>query len=82
MSTVKYLSNHREHRYELVDEPKINNNNNNNNKEKQPKRIYIDKKFETKLSWIQTKGCHLNQRTISIDKNKEFFSRRKHANTI
>ena len=38
VTTVKYLSGHRKHRYELVDQPK-----------KQPNRIFIRKELATKV---------------------------------
>ena len=73
VSTVKYLSGHRKHRYELADEPK-----------KELNRFFIDKEVAIKVVLdcrtaaahkirIQTKLCNLKQRKSINNKNKRSF---------
>ena len=85
VSTVKYLSEHRKKRSELVDEPK-----------KQPSRIFLHKELATKLiidcrktaprkfrTRLGSKPYHaiLTKEQISANKNKKFIWRRKLAAT-
>ena len=82
--TIKYLSDHRKHRYELVEEPM-----------KQVNRTFMDEKLATKVimdcrtisahklrSRLGLKQHDVNKTTISINENNEFIWRRKHVNVI
>ena len=75
--TIKYYSDHRKHRYELVDERKEQSN-----------RIFVDEKLEIRVIlvcrttsahkcrkniWIQTIQYYFSKRTISADKHNGFI---------